>query len=100
MACSGHFLPSLQNDPKGGRAGPGPFVKVSVQEETDMKTTRVTTTVLASLAAIALTGSFTMAQTHVMQNVSATIWGPAPPMLPPGAQIAVLSGNPMQATAY
>src|SRR4029450_13124398 len=27
-------------------------------------------------------------------------WGPAPPMLPPGAQIAVLSGDPSKAAPY
>jgi quercetin dioxygenase-like cupin family protein len=40
------------------------------------------------------------AQTHVMQDLSGAGWGAAPPMLPPGAQIAVLSGNPMQAVPY
>ena len=68
-----------------------------------MKMKRLTTTFLA-LTVIPLTASFTVAQTpvvnHVMQNLPAATWGPAPPMLPPGAQIAVLSGNPMQATPY
>jgi len=32
--------------------------------------------------------------THVLQTPKETAWGPAPPMVPPGAQIAVLSGNP------
>ena len=27
-------------------------------------------------------------------------WGPAPPFVPPGAEIAVLSGNPMGASQY
>jgi quercetin dioxygenase-like cupin family protein len=61
---------------------------------------RLTTTFLATLTVVLLMASFTMAQTHVMQNLASTTWGPAPPMLPPGAQIAVLSGNPMQATPY
>lgn len=37
---------------------------------------------------------------HVMQNLAAAKWGPAPPMLPPGAQIAVLAGDPTKATSY
>jgi len=37
---------------------------------------------------------------HVLQTPSDAQWGPAPPMLPPGAQIAVLSGNPTAATPY
>ena len=65
-----------------------------------MKTTRLTSTLLAGLGAVLLSGSLAIAQTHVMQNLAAAAWGPAPPMLPPGAQIAVLSGNPMQATPY
>ena len=31
---------------------------------------------------------------HVMQTLLEVQWGDAPPMLPPGAKIAVLSGNP------
>jgi quercetin dioxygenase-like cupin family protein len=38
--------------------------------------------------------------THVMENLATAKWGPAPPMLPPGAQIAVLAGNPTQPGPY
>jgi ketosteroid isomerase-like protein len=31
---------------------------------------------------------------HVMANASALTWGPAPPSLPPGAKMAVISGDP------
>ena len=31
---------------------------------------------------------------HVLQMEKEAQWGPAPPMLPPGAQIAVLTGDP------
>jgi quercetin dioxygenase-like cupin family protein len=65
-----------------------------------MKMTRLTSTFLASLGAVLLSGSPATAQTHVMQNLAAAAWGPAPPMLPSGAQIMVLAGNPMQATPY
>ena len=37
---------------------------------------------------------------HVMQNVAEVKWGPAPPMLPAGAQIAVLSGDPGKPAPY
>ncbi|HEY4230775.1 MAG TPA: cupin domain-containing protein [Thermoanaerobaculia bacterium] len=37
---------------------------------------------------------------HVISAVPDAKFGPAPPMLPPGAQLAVLSGNPMGAGAY
>jgi quercetin dioxygenase-like cupin family protein len=37
---------------------------------------------------------------HVIASVNDAQWGPAPPMLPAGAQIAVLAGNPAQAVPY
>jgi quercetin dioxygenase-like cupin family protein len=64
-----------------------------------MKTTRLTTT-LGSLALAGLLGSFLTSAdgapspAHVMENPGAAKWGPAPPLLPPGAQIAVLAGDP------
>ena len=54
-------------------------------------------------AAILGGGSMLLAQAgraHVIQAPSETTWGPAPPMLPAGAQIAVLSGNPGAAVPY
>jgi len=37
---------------------------------------------------------------HVRQTVAEAKWGPAPPMLPPGAQIAVLAGDPTRSVPY
>ena len=37
---------------------------------------------------------------HVIQTPAETQWGPAPPMLPTGAQIAVLSGDPTKPVPY
>jgi quercetin dioxygenase-like cupin family protein len=37
---------------------------------------------------------------HVIADFKDAVWGPAPPMLPPGAQIAVLAGDPTKPTAY
>ena len=37
---------------------------------------------------------------HVIQEVKEAKWGPAPPLLPPGAEMAVLSGDPTKAGAY
>lgn len=37
---------------------------------------------------------------HVVQGASEAQWGVAPPMLPAGAQIAVLAGNPMKPVPY
>ena len=37
---------------------------------------------------------------HVMQSLAEAKWGPAPPFLPAGAEIAVLAGNPMASEPY
>ena len=37
---------------------------------------------------------------HVIAAPNQAKWGPAPPLLPPGAQIAVLAGNPMGTGPY
>jgi quercetin dioxygenase-like cupin family protein len=55
-------------------------------------------------AAILCGGSLSAAQaqssSHVIATQDEAQWGPAPPMIPPGAQIAVLAGNPMGTGAY
>src|SRR5215510_8717389 len=46
-------------------------------------------------------GLFVNAQkAHVLVDLKDAAWGPAPPMLPPGAQIAVLAGDPTKPGAY
>ncbi len=37
---------------------------------------------------------------HVVVTLEGTKWGPAPPALPPGAQMAVLAGNPSSEGPY
>lgn len=37
---------------------------------------------------------------HVIQGVKEAQWGPAPPFIPAGAEIAVLSGDPTKAVPY
>ena len=59
----------------------------------------------ATFAAAILCGGSQMAaqaqtSNHVIATEGEAQWGPAPPMLPPGAQIAVLAGNPMGTGAY
>jgi quercetin dioxygenase-like cupin family protein len=55
-------------------------------------------------AAILSGGSFTalraQSHNHVMQTVKEAQWGPAPPFIPAGAEIAVLSGDPSKAVPY
>jgi quercetin dioxygenase-like cupin family protein len=54
--------------------------------------------VLASVSAA--TTSAAQPASPVVSAVADAKWGPAPPFLPPGAQLAVLSGNPMGNGAY
>jgi hypothetical protein len=37
---------------------------------------------------------------HVLSDLKDAVWGPAPPMLPAGAQIAVLAGDPTKPVPY
>ena len=51
---------------------------------------------LASIAAGVVLSTLPVAaqSTHVLVPANKVQWGPAPPALPPGAEIAVLEGNP------
>jgi quercetin dioxygenase-like cupin family protein len=58
---------------------------------------------LAIAAAILVCGSLVGladSHTHVIQTAAEAQWGAAPPMLPSGAQIAVLAGDPTKAVPY
>jgi quercetin dioxygenase-like cupin family protein len=62
-------------------------------------------TIVSTITAVVLCGgSFAAVQTqnhkHVIQKLNEATWGPAPPMLPEGAQIAVLAGNPTTQGPY
>jgi quercetin dioxygenase-like cupin family protein len=52
---------------------------------------------VATLFVLAVSAS---AQTHVITALADARWEPAPPMLPPGAQIAVLAGDPSKPAPY
>jgi quercetin dioxygenase-like cupin family protein len=51
--------------------------------------------VLAAAACLAFASvGFAQSSKHVIESLKDAKWGPAPPMLPRGAQIQVLGGNP------
>lgn len=50
--------------------------------------------------ATAQQGSKPAAEAHKMLTPDAVTWGPAPPGLPPGAELAVLSGDPAAAQPF
>jgi quercetin dioxygenase-like cupin family protein len=52
------------------------------------------------LAWLVLASSASLAADHTPVNVDGLKWGPAPPMLPKGAQITVLSGDPFKEGLY
>jgi quercetin dioxygenase-like cupin family protein len=68
--------------------------------------TRFTSRLFRSLASVLLCGSavtavaFAQASTHFMENLGTAKWTAAPPMLPAGAEIAVLSGDPGKTAPY
>ena len=47
-------------------------------------------------AVVAGTGALAQSANHVVVPAEKVQWGPAPPVLPAGAQIAVLEGNPAE----
>ena len=59
-----------------------------------MKTMVSTMTAAAILWGVSAAVTQAQAHKHVIQTPQEAQWGPAPPMLPPGAQIAVLAGQP------
>jgi quercetin dioxygenase-like cupin family protein len=65
-----------------------------------MKTIASVITFAAILSAGGFAKPVSAQKAHVIQNQSEATWGQAPPLLPPGAQIAVLSGDPTKAVPY
>jgi quercetin dioxygenase-like cupin family protein len=65
-----------------------------------MRTIASVITATAIFGGTALAVVHAQGHSHVIQAVTEAKWGPAPPMLPPGAQIAVLSGDPTKAVPY
>jgi len=61
---------------------------------------RVSLAVLAVVVGVAGTALVRAQQQGVAQNVSEAKWGPAPPMLPKGAEIAVVAGDPGKPAPY
>ena len=65
-----------------------------------MKTTVSVMTAVAILSGGSLAVMRAQTQPHVIQAEKEAQWGPAPPLLPPGAQIAVLAGDPGKPAPY
>lgn len=59
-------------------------------------------TVMTAVFLLAGQHNAVYAQNHsqVIQTPEDVQWGPAPPLLPPGAQIAVLAGDPTKSVPY
>ena len=56
--------------------------------------------VLSLLLFLGAAAAFAQTSSSVISTVGDAKFGPAPPFLPPGAQLAVVSGNPMGSGAY
>jgi quercetin dioxygenase-like cupin family protein len=55
---------------------------------------------LALAVVAASTGLYAQTHNHVTVKLSEAQWGPAPPFIPAGAQLAVLSGDPTKPAPY
>jgi len=55
---------------------------------------------LALAVVAASTGLYAQTHNHVTVKLSEAQWGPAPPFIPAGAQLAVLSGDPTKPVPY
>ena len=58
------------------------------------------TAMLAFVFVAATVGLYGQSHSHVIQAPKEAQWGPAPPFIPAGAQIAVLHGDPTKAVPY
>src|SRR5262245_55621194 len=65
-----------------------------------MKTIVSAITAAAILTGGAFTAVRAQSHNHILQTPAEAQWGPAPPMLPAGAQIAVLAGDPTKPAPY
>jgi quercetin dioxygenase-like cupin family protein len=65
-----------------------------------MKTIASIITAGAILSAVGFSTPMTAQSAHVIAAPGDAQWGPAPPFLPAGAQIAVLSGDPTKSVPY
>lgn len=61
---------------------------------------RRTFSVALSIVAVAAFGLAQESKNHIALTAAEVKWGPAPPSLPKGAQIAVISGNPGQSGPF
>ncbi|HZP48666.1 MAG TPA: cupin domain-containing protein [Vicinamibacterales bacterium] len=64
-----------------------------------MKNVRTLLTTIG-VVCIVCAGAVAAQHAHVIQAPAEAQWGPAPPMLPAGASIAVLAGDPTKAAPY
>jgi quercetin dioxygenase-like cupin family protein len=62
--------------------------------------TIVSAITLAAVLSIGASAAMQAAHAHSIQNLKEAQWGPAPPLLPPGAEIGVLAGDPTKPVPY
>jgi len=65
-----------------------------------MRTAVSVITAAAILSSMASSLVRAQSHTYIIQTLQEAQWGPAPPLLPAGAQIAVLAGDPSKSAPY
>lgn len=78
---------------------PGRMLKLAWEGD-EVKLTIQVLGIALVLCVIAVKSAYAQTDHHVMQGLAETQWGPAPAMLPAGAEIAVLAGDPTGASSY
>src|SRR5437016_9043785 len=66
----------------------------------DTRSTTMRKTVIAALLLAAVPAAALAMDDHMAIQANALKWGPAPPGLPPGAQVAVVTGDPSKDGPY
>src|SRR6187455_3091298 len=114
MACTGHVTAGHPPGPirRSARAAPRARVPPSPVrrparrmsrhdgEGMFMKLFHISLAVLLAAIGVGSATLLTAQSAHVQQNAAEAKWGPAPPMLPAGAEIAVVSGDPGKPAPY
>src|SRR6185295_18953989 len=92
------FFARLKNDPKRG-CGRCSSLHTVAPVEVTMRLIR-SAIVLSVLIVAGTAALVAQSPSHNLQSDAEAKWGPAPPMLPAGAQIAVLSGDPGKSAPF
>ena len=94
LAGTGHFGRGVKNDPCVGRAKTPGLLQSSAAVAKSVRLEEIMKKIASVIAAVAILGGSAglwAQSSHVIVTPQEAKWGPAPPLLPEGAQIAVVN---------